>query len=445
MSSGWPLNLRTARRQLNTRDDLYSKGWYHSFRMPDGRLIQGTQSIERLERRLSTMPIPQDLRGKRVLDIGAWDGWFSFQMEQRGAEVLAVDLVELENFRYIHRKLNSKVQYRIMDVFDITPDRVGRFDIVLCLGVIYHLKHPLLALERVCDLTTDMAIIESWVVDDVAAHTEYPWMEFYEADELGGQSDNWTGPTLECLEAFLRTAGFARHKFIEHTSDHRAVYAAYRRFDPPPANPTAPAPELQLVLHSQNNGINVSAHRDDYLSAWFVTPETAIARETVFPDIRGYGTRPIFVTPAGENRWQINFKVPPGIAPGWQAVRVRTAAGGLSNPVEIAVDVPEETAGLNVKGACDGVTWKANQVGVGTGSVAIWVNGLPRNADLNNLAIYIGPARLTPDYIAPLPDDKGYRQVNAKLPRTVEPGPGDLVLRFGGVESAPLPFTVTED
>ena len=445
MSSDQPFDLRTARRGLNTRDDLYSKGWYHSFRMPDGRLIQGTQDIERLERRLASLPIPPDLRGKRVLDIGAWDGWFSFQMEQRGAEVLAVDCVELENFRYIHRKLGSKVEYRIMDIFDITPDRVGRFDIVLCLGVIYHLKHPLLALERVCDLTTDLAIIESWVVDDVSIQTEYPCMEFYEADELGGQADNWTGPTLQCLEAFLRTAGFARHAFIEHTSDHRAVYAAYRRFDQPPARLTATPPELQLVLHSQNNGINVSAHRDDYLSAWFLTAESIVNRDTVFPDICGYGTRPIFVTPAGENRWQINFKVPPGLSPGWQPVRVRTAASRFSNAVEIAVDIPEQTAGLNVKGACDGVTWKANQVSLTTGSVAIWVNGLPRNADLHNLAIYVGPARLTPDYIAPAPDDKGFRQVNAKLPRTIEPGPGDLVLRFGGAESVPLPFTVIDD
>jgi tRNA (mo5U34)-methyltransferase len=200
------LDLKAARLLLNTTQDLEAKGWYHSLELPNGEVIQGTQSLDRLERRLSKLPIPQDLRGKRVLDIGAWDGWFSFAMERRGAEVLAVDCVEIENFRYARRKLGSRVDYQIMDVFEITPERVGRFDIVLCLGVIYHLKHPLLAIERVCDLTTDLAIVESFVADENLTHVEYPWMEFYESDELGGQADNWSGPVLNCWSTQRITA-----------------------------------------------------------------------------------------------------------------------------------------------------------------------------------------------------------------------------------------------
>ena len=88
------LDLKAARLLLNTTQDLEAKGWYHSLELPNGEVIQGTQSLDRLERRLSMLPIPQDLRGKRVLDIGAWDGWFSFAMERRGAEVLAADFVD---------------------------------------------------------------------------------------------------------------------------------------------------------------------------------------------------------------------------------------------------------------------------------------------------------------------------------------------------------------
>ena len=111
-------------------------------------------ALDGQKHRIAQFPIPEDLRGKRVLDIGAWDGWFSFEMERRGAEVLAIDNWDNPRFHEVRRLLNSRVEYRQMDVYDLTPARIGRFDIVLFFGVLYHLKHPLLALERVCALTT---------------------------------------------------------------------------------------------------------------------------------------------------------------------------------------------------------------------------------------------------------------------------------------------------
>src|SRR6266581_1458863 len=71
---------------------------YHTIELPDGTVLPGLQSPEHLRWRLSLFNLPEDLRGKRVLDIGAWDGWFSFECERRGAEVLAVDCVELDTF-----------------------------------------------------------------------------------------------------------------------------------------------------------------------------------------------------------------------------------------------------------------------------------------------------------------------------------------------------------
>jgi 2-polyprenyl-3-methyl-5-hydroxy-6-metoxy-1,4-benzoquinol methylase len=67
------------------------KGWWHSFELPDGTFIEGVCDLPGLKDRIGQFPIPDDLRGKRVLDIGTWDGWFAFEMERRGADVLAID------------------------------------------------------------------------------------------------------------------------------------------------------------------------------------------------------------------------------------------------------------------------------------------------------------------------------------------------------------------
>ena len=115
--------------------------------------------------RWARYPIPADLTGKRVLDIGAWDGWFSFEAERRGAAVTSVDCVEIPNYLHIHRKLGSKAVYRNLDLYELPDAGLGKFDIVFCLGVLYHVKHPLLALEIVCSLATDVAVVESFVTD----------------------------------------------------------------------------------------------------------------------------------------------------------------------------------------------------------------------------------------------------------------------------------------
>lgn len=123
------------------------KGWWHSFELPDGTRIEGVNDLAGLKDRIEQFPIPNDLRGKRVLDIGTWDGWFAFEMERRGADVVAIDCWDNPLFREMHARLGSRVDYRQIDMYDLTPERVGRFDIVLFMGVLYHLKHPLLALE----------------------------------------------------------------------------------------------------------------------------------------------------------------------------------------------------------------------------------------------------------------------------------------------------------
>ena len=112
---------------------------------------------------------------------------------------------------------------------------MGRFDIVLFLGVLYHLKHPLLALEAVCSVTRSMAVVESFVTNealhDQNGKSDLPAMEFYETDELLGEVDNWVGPNVQCLLAFCRTAGFARTVLLS-VKEQRAIVACYRQWEP---------------------------------------------------------------------------------------------------------------------------------------------------------------------------------------------------------------------
>ena len=101
-------NAEITRETGKLIEELKRLGWYHSIELPDGRVIEGLQSLERQRWRLSQFPIPNDLRGKRVLDIGAWDGWFTFEMERRGASVVAVDFAEQQRFHEARKLLNSK-------------------------------------------------------------------------------------------------------------------------------------------------------------------------------------------------------------------------------------------------------------------------------------------------------------------------------------------------
>src|ERR1035438_2292246 len=186
-------NLRIAaadsgydRRVRQLAESVTSRLRYHSIELPDGSVLPGLQSVEHLRWRLRLFGLPDDLRGKRVLDIGAWDGWFSFECERRGADVVAVDCVALNTFLEARELLNSRVEYLTFDVSELSVAKLGRFDIVLFFGVLYHLRHPLLGLEKVVELSTGLALIESYVIAS-EARTIPAVMEFYERTELGGQ------------------------------------------------------------------------------------------------------------------------------------------------------------------------------------------------------------------------------------------------------------------
>ena len=354
----------------------------------DGETIQGYMPLDVQRARYAEFPIPADLSGKRVLDIGAWDGWFSFEAERHGAEVVALDCVRVDNFVYAHKRKRSKVEYVIADVYDLPNLGLGTFDYVFFLGVLYHLRHPLLALEYVCAATRELALIDSLVVDDFDAPESSPRpprLEFYETDELGGNIDNWFGPTLDCLTALVRSSGFARTEFLGLWHRH-ARLACYRRW-PAVGTGGIKGPALAGAVHARNYGANFAIRGDEYVSCWFIWDDANLSRNDVMIDIGGFGAVTLTLRRDRE-AWQANVRLPPGLAPGAHEVRLRLPETDFSPPSTIFLGCPPNPSPISILGCCDGSSWvpgvlnASNRAG---SHLALWVSGLAPNSDRNNV------------------------------------------------------------
>jgi tRNA (mo5U34)-methyltransferase len=211
--------------------------WYHTIDLGDGLITSG---VDDTPARLAKLGLPTSLQGKTVLDVGAWDGFFSFEAERLGASrVVASDYYSWNGpgwgtkagFELARAALNSRVEDVDIDVMDLSPERVGTFDVVLLLGVLYHLRHPLLALERVASVTRELLIVET-VVDMVGVAR--PVMVFYPGTELNNDPTNWWAPNPPAVESMLQNVGFRNVRSQTRTPSAlyraaRAVYHSLRR------------------------------------------------------------------------------------------------------------------------------------------------------------------------------------------------------------------------
>jgi len=408
------------RKQNDFLEELKQKGWYHSFDLPDGRHIEGCMPVEWERERWARFPIPADLAGKRVLDIGPWDGWFSFEAERRGAQVTSVDREEQGNYLRMHRWLNSKADYRILDLYELPAAGLGTFDIVLCLGVLYHLKHPVLGLEIVAALAREVAIVETFVIEGTP---EIPLMEFYETDELNGHQDNWVGPTVNCVLAMCRAAGFARVEVLAIDPTNVSV-ACWRKWLPEPEAPSMEPPELLSAVNPATFGINFTPIRDEYVACWFKSAAEKLSREDLCLEVGEFGAPAVFVRQVDAG-WQANFRLPPGTPAGWIGVRLRLNNSRFGNTLRIAVSLPAVAAELRIEGVRDAVTFAENQT---SGSLSCWIAGLPENADRGNVRLWLGAHRLQLTYV-------GEGQVNAAVPEDCGPGEYELRAECGGARA----------
>lgn len=171
--------------------------------------------------------VPTDLSGRTVLDIGCNGGFYAMEMKRRGADrVLGIDFDEdyLAQARFAAEVAGLDIEFRRLSVYDVAS--LGeRFDLVVFMGVFYHLRHPLLALDLIHDhVARDLLLFQSMqrgadavepVADDYpfaeTAHFDrpgYPKMHFIEKS-YSADPTNWWAPNRACAEAVLRSAGFA--------------------------------------------------------------------------------------------------------------------------------------------------------------------------------------------------------------------------------------------
>jgi tRNA (mo5U34)-methyltransferase len=146
-----------------------AQSWYHTLELPDFT----TTGMFDMRQYVPLYKLPESLEGKRVLEVGTWDGFWAFEMEKRGAaEVVAIDLDDEHQldwpprrrtpaddtergagFRLAKEMYGSNVQRVVRSVYQATPEELGTFDLVFCGSVLIHLRDQLLALERIANLT----------------------------------------------------------------------------------------------------------------------------------------------------------------------------------------------------------------------------------------------------------------------------------------------------
>ena len=176
--------------------------WHHQIDLGDGLVTPGR---DKSARKLAGLDLPP-LAGKSVLDIGAWDGYFSFAAERLGARrVVALDSVIWHNvskdpFEIARKCLRSNVEDIELEVLEISPETVGTFDVVFFLGVLYHMRDPMAALEAVASVTKDLLVLETF--------TDMIWsprkaVAFYPGTYLGGDHSNWWGPNPAAVVAMV--------------------------------------------------------------------------------------------------------------------------------------------------------------------------------------------------------------------------------------------------
>lgn len=231
--TGARYDVEEVRRLVATRP------WFHRFEIVPGVVTPGLQRTDAKEV-FDVFGLPKDLRGKRVLEVATYDGPLAFEAERRGAEVTALDIQDPDKtgFGVAQAILGSQVRYVVGSVYDLTRLIPGRFDYVFCLGLFYHLKHPVLAFEEIARALEDGGLLcfegeclriygedahgrpvkKRWIRR--LADSDIPFTLYY-GDTYKRDPASWFVPNFACLKGWLETAGFEvlRHGFLEQPRD----------------------------------------------------------------------------------------------------------------------------------------------------------------------------------------------------------------------------------
>lgn len=196
----------TAAQSLIDRSDFL---WHQRWEIVPGVVTPGANDIAWL---LDRAGFPADLSGRSVLDIGTTNGAAAFIAEARGARrVVAVDIYDPERFGFaaIADLLSSRAEFVQASIYELAAVLEESFDVALCLGVLYHLRHPLLALDNLFEVTGGDAFLETAVCDhELGTASDQALMRFYRGTELAGDASNWWAPTVAGLADWWVSAGF---------------------------------------------------------------------------------------------------------------------------------------------------------------------------------------------------------------------------------------------
>jgi tRNA (mo5U34)-methyltransferase len=223
-------------RSMSIHDEMSKYYWWHTIELQPGVWTPGMKTKELMDIELSRVFDSVDLRGKSVLDVGAWTGGFSIEAKRRGAK----RVVALDHFTWTHPDVRARdafdfavktagLEIEAVEIDLATPrlslDHLGKFDIVLYLGVFYHLVDPISVTEEVGSRATETLILETYLTDMTSP---IPNMTFYPGTELVGDPTNWWGPNKACVEALLRHFSFKTVRYAEGAAFNRGIFHAAR-------------------------------------------------------------------------------------------------------------------------------------------------------------------------------------------------------------------------
>jgi tRNA (mo5U34)-methyltransferase len=211
------------------KERVNSQKWFHRIDLGQGVITPGKDDSPR---KLAHVDMPADLTGWTVIDVGAFDGFFSFEAERRGAtRVLATDHFIWRNGRWTkrgfdlaHEALESRVESRDIPVEQLSPETVGTFDLVLFLGVLYHAEDPLRYLRLMRAICRRQLIVETHVD---ALDYPRPAMVYYPGATLNNDPTNFWGPNPAAVVEMLKEVGFARIDVRPCTWPGRLVVHAF--------------------------------------------------------------------------------------------------------------------------------------------------------------------------------------------------------------------------
>lgn len=224
-------NVSQALSEATLMQSVEAREWFHRIDLGDGVVTPGADDTPY---KLTALGLPDSLAGKTVLDIGAWDGFFSFECERRGADrVVASDfycwngggIQDGGGFRLAHEALHSRVERLDASVETLDPAIHGTFDFVLFLGVLYHARDPLGYLAKTRALCRGTAIIETWVD---GLEIDQPALIFYPGAALNNDASNYFGPNEAAVIAMCKEVGFREVEVVNrHFYPNRMVFHAH--------------------------------------------------------------------------------------------------------------------------------------------------------------------------------------------------------------------------